>query len=129
MIKNYLNIKMRLTLIIILMGVSIVVLFNRQSNKANQYRDVSVESATLSTENTPIEKSTAPITNEVVKEMNVAAIQNPAMQRCLYNGQSYIPGDILKTEQGWIRCTPTIIFSSDNTGVRQAGSPAWVSVQ
>jgi hypothetical protein len=54
-------------------------------------------------------------------------------QRCIYKAQSYVVGDIVKTDEGWVRCTPTIVFvESEEKGkgvIRQAGSPAWTVVQ
>ncbi len=52
---------------------------------------------------------------------------NPS-QGCTYNHQIYLPGDILKTEQGWIRCTPTLFFMPDSL-TRQTGNPTWTAVQ
>ena len=54
---------------------------------------------------------------------------NIVSQRCYYNGQSYVAGDIVKTDQGWIRCTPTLVFSAEKPTVREYGSPAWTAVQ
>lgn len=50
-------------------------------------------------------------------------------QRCTYNGQSYVPGDIVKTDQGWLRCSSTVIFSSSRTTTSESGKPAWTAVQ
>lgn len=52
----------------------------------------------------------------------------PSNSRCNYNGQDYLPGDIVKTDQGWVRCTPTLIFNSERAENRP-GSPAWIAVQ
>jgi|SRR6185312_12638995 len=53
----------------------------------------------------------------------------PPAQRCTYSGQSYLPGDIVKTDQGWLRCTPTLLFLPENPRLPQSGSPAWTTVQ
>ena len=55
-------------------------------------------------------------------------IEDVTLQRCSYKGQTYVVGDIVKTTQGWVRCMPTFIFSSEKTE-RQFGSPAWIEVQ
>lgn len=57
------------------------------------------------------------------------------LARCIYKGQSYVAGDIVKTDGGWVRCTPTIVFvevedkEKGTSLVRQAGSSAWTAVQ
>lgn len=55
--------------------------------------------------------------------------QNSALTRCSYNGQSYGAGDIVKTDQVWMRCTPTYYFSPDKPTLKQNGQPAWTAVQ
>ena len=56
-------------------------------------------------------------------------------QRCAYKGQTYVVGDIMKTDGGWIRCTPTIVFTeAEDKGkgiitIRQPGSPVWTAIQ
>jgi hypothetical protein len=49
-------------------------------------------------------------------------------QSCIYNAQPYLPGDIVKTDQGWLRCTPTLFFSADNGNKLQTGNPEWTKV-
>lgn len=62
-------------------------------------------------------------------QANSAEESNISGQRCVYNSQLYIPGDIVKTNIGWIRCTPTILLSGDKQQSIQYGSPAWTAVQ
>lgn len=50
-------------------------------------------------------------------------------QRCIYNNQNYVPGDIVKVDQGWMRCTPTILFTPENPTKQQTGNPTWTKVQ
>jgi hypothetical protein len=56
-------------------------------------------------------------------------------QRCTYKGQSYVVGDIVKTDQEWVKCTPSIVFvdSEDKdkgkVTTKQVGSPVWTLVQ
>lgn len=51
------------------------------------------------------------------------------VQRCTYNNQSYVAGDIVKVDQDWMRCTPTILFTPDDPGKPQIGNPTWTKVQ
>lgn len=66
---------------------------------------------------------------EVKNAEITVAVPNIKEQRCVYNSQSYVVGDIVKTEQGWVRCTPTLIFASDKPNIPQYGSAAWTAVQ
>lgn len=50
-------------------------------------------------------------------------------QSCFYNGQSYLPGDIVKTDNGWIRCSPTFSFSQKDPTKSQSANPTWTTVQ
>jgi hypothetical protein len=50
-------------------------------------------------------------------------------ERCLYNNQNYVLGDMINTAQGWLRCTPTVTFSSDQPITYQQGPSAWMKVQ
>lgn len=49
--------------------------------------------------------------------------------RCVYNNQTYALGDIVRTEQGWLRCTPTLSFNPDKPTLPQPDRPAWTRVQ
>lgn len=53
---------------------------------------------------------------------------NPSSERCIYNNQPYVTGDIVKTDQGWIRCTSTIYFSEDSPATAQNGGAVWTAV-
>jgi len=55
-------------------------------------------------------------------------VAKPSNGRCNYNGQDYLAGDIVKTSQGWIRCTPIIIFNTERSE-NMPGSSAWTAVQ
>lgn len=65
----------------------------------------------------------------VVAPVSTGTANGLNAQRCSYNGQMYVLGDIVKTDKGWIRCTPTFIFSPDNPTSQQYGNPAWTAVQ
>lgn len=47
-----------------------------------------------------------------------------ALQRCAYQQQTYVPGDIVKTPQGWLRCTPVIVPPGSATA-----APVWTAVK
>lgn len=82
-------------------------------------------------EKLPVPKSTAvPVPLQALNTHEISKGQNTIQsQRCFYNGQSFVAGDIVKTDQGWIRCAPTFIFSEDKPTVSNRGVPAWTAVQ
>jgi hypothetical protein len=51
------------------------------------------------------------------------------LQPCMYNNQPYVPGDMIKTDSGWIRCTPTVSFVENNSTTAQKGEAVWAKVQ
>lgn len=69
----------------------------------------------------PIPASELPPPSDMPKNNNTG--------RCLYNGQDYALGDIVKAEIGWIRCTPTITFNGEKPTLAQPASSAWTKVQ
>jgi hypothetical protein len=50
-------------------------------------------------------------------------------QRCMYNNQPYVLGDMVNTEQCWIRCTSTLYFAADQPTSAQQGQSVWIKVQ
>jgi hypothetical protein len=50
-------------------------------------------------------------------------------QRCMYNNQPYVVGDMVNSEQGWIHCTPTLYFTADQPTFAQQGQSVWIKVQ
>ncbi len=71
-----------------------------------------------------VDTPTQPSTTPGDKHMSDAA----KTQRCNYNNQLYVVGDIVKSPQGWVRCTPTLTFSSGSVDPHW-DRPAWISVQ
>ena len=51
--------------------------------------------------------------------------QRAKIQECNYQGQMYLPGDIVKTNQGWIRCSSEVSFGKS----QQKGELDWVANQ
>jgi hypothetical protein len=45
------------------------------------------------------------------------------VQRCTYQQQSYVIGDIVKTPQGWVRCTPVVAVAGS-----ASSSLVWTAV-
>ena len=93
--------------------------FNPNVLKADEIKKLS---ALLTSNKKPADKilpSPAPIQTSAVE---------PSNSRCNYNHQDYLPGDIVKTDQGWVRCTPTLIFNPE-PAENKLGSPAWIAVQ
>ncbi len=76
-----------------------------------------------------VEKEQIILTDVKLPPVELPVTQPVNTDRCFYKNQTYTPGDILKTEQGWIRCTPTIVFSSEKPELRTQGAPAWTVVQ
>ena len=66
------------------------------------------------------------------RSTTIAVDTNPAVQpvqRCSYSGQLYVTGDMVKTQQGWVRCMPTLVFSSEKNERQEYGMAAWIKVQ
>lgn len=68
-------------------------------------------------------------TTKATSNSAILSTDNFKTQRCAYNGQNYAPGDIVKTGQNWVRCTPTITFTQDKPTVPAYSAPEWVLVQ
>lgn len=78
----------------------------------------------------PLQPYPAEMSNDNTLPANPSPKQNTVpqeIQRCSYKEQIYVPGDIVKTDQGWIRCVPIFNFSQD--GAKQLSSAAWTSAQ
>jgi hypothetical protein len=89
----------------------------------------------------PLPKKPIPLQPNIINETSVETSAQPSItatnkhiseasntQRCNYNNQLYVVGDIVKSPQGWVRCTPTLVFPSDNTD-KHFGNPSWISIQ
>jgi hypothetical protein len=55
--------------------------------------------------------------------------QSPSLMRCSYNGQMYVAGDMVKTDQVWLRCTPTFYFLFDKPRIKHEGPSVWTLIQ
>ncbi len=97
----------------------------------NYYKPDSISESDVSME-VISKKTVEPIAPEV---KTPSPLETPVVaqavnaDRCFYKNQSYTPGDILKTDGGWIRCTPTVAFSVEKPETKIAGNPAWTIVQ
>ncbi len=58
-----------------------------------------------------------------------AQTNDTTSQRCMYNSQPYVLGDMVKTDSGWIRCTSTVFFADNNPTTAQPGEAVWTKVQ
>jgi hypothetical protein len=65
----------------------------------------------------------------VTKTPVISVNKSHALQSCFYKDEMYLPGDIVKTKDGWIRCTPTLSFSLNVPTKQQSGNPTWTRVQ
>lgn len=75
---------------------------------------------------------TLPITNTATSTFTssaVLAVAPTRASRCNYNGQDYVAGDIVKNDNGWMRCVPLLIFTSDKPTTPQQSGVGWVTVQ
>lgn len=75
---------------------------------------------------------TLPITSTATNTLTPSAtlpLVPTRASRCNYNGQDYIAGDIVKNDNGWMRCVPLLIFTSDKPTTPQQSGVAWVTVQ
>jgi hypothetical protein len=73
----------------------------------------------------PLQTADSLLRATVVAPANVPAVatkSQAALQRCTYQQQTYVPGDIVKTPQGWLRCTPVIVPAGS------AAAPVWTAV-
>ena len=68
-------------------------------------------------------------TSSSVNNSSLTSTNNSSSQRCLYNNQEYVLGDMVKSDAGWIRCTSSIFFTSDNPTTSQPGQSIWIKVQ
>jgi hypothetical protein len=69
-----------------------------------------------------------PIVN---KTPEIPVIKSHSLQSCFYKGEMYLPGDIVKTNAGWIRCTPILSLSQNDPEKQKSGNPnpVWTKVQ
>lgn len=111
-------------------------LVNPLLKKSGQKADVQLAAADRPIQNAVSEPNPSPTpaiapngdsTVSLTTQSPASNADNP--ERCSYNGQNYSAGDIVKTEEGWIRCTPSIIFSAANPLEAQASNPVWTKVQ
>jgi hypothetical protein len=72
--------------------------------------------------------STLPIVN---KTSEISVKKSHSLQSCFYKGEMYLPGDIVKTNEGWIRCTPVLSFLQNDPEKQKSGNlnPVWTKVQ
>ncbi len=73
--------------------------------------------------------NTQPETAIPKPELATPAAASSYAGRCMYNNHTYALGDIVKTEQGWLRCTSTLSFNPDTSTLPQPDRPAWTRVQ
>ncbi len=60
----------------------------------------------------------------------ICAIRRHGMRDMTLNDyQTYALGNIVKTEQGWLRCTSTLSFNPNKPTLPQPDHPAWIRVQ
>lgn len=75
----------------------------------------------------PLQTANSLLRASAVVPANVPGTTNtkssPALQRCTYQQQTYVPGDIVKTPQGWLRCTPVVALNGN------APAPVWTDVK
>lgn len=136
---------------ILTVGVCIIVVFLFIKTLQDKDRP-EVKAATLKTSNTRPSTATqyaSPLNAEQVNAINsIKTLPKPSIKpipteipppsetpsannsgRCIYNKQTYALGDIVKTDKGWIRCTPTLSFSPDKPTLPQSDRPAWTTIQ
>lgn len=65
-----------------------------------------------------------PVKNTVLPLRKFTAQTAAINQHCSYKNQSYSIGEIVQTDKGWIRCTPSVVIDRNTSS--QYGKAVWI---